>query len=209
MLILIPIAHLAVAIFLYFYPFFIKHNFFFDYLYISSLMFMILIWIYFSGECPFSYFYKIIKNPEYKCGETTNLDDFIELTEIMPKKDSGNNDTDGINIMKIVDFIFAMALITSTIIVSYRSHLGNPLLIIFVTIFVRFFYLFFNNATGYDTNKIGKSLLGEKYDIFENIYWNYGFDKLHGVINSGIVVFVTGVWLYITYNNRAKLLKSI
>ena len=202
---LIPITHLSIAFFLCFYPFFIKHNFLLDYLYISALMSMITIWIYFLGECPFSYYYKIHKNPDYKCGESTTLDDFKEL-DILPKN---SDDSNNIDIVKIVDFIFGIAIIISIIIVAYRSQLGSPLLIIFVNIVLRFFYLFFNDATGYDVNTTGKSILGEKYDIFENIYWNYGFDQLHEVINGGIVVFITGVWLYITYKNRVKLLKFI
>ncbi len=203
---LIPIVHLAFAIILYFYPFFIKKNFLYDYLYISGAMFMILSWRYFNGECPFSYLYKKLKNPHYKCGETTTLDDFAEL-DIFPKKDGEN--TGNATIIKIVDLIFSTAFIVSTIIVSYRSELANPLLIIFTTIVLRFFYLFFNNATGYDTNKFGKSILGEKYYIFDNIYWSYSFDKFHDVINGTIATFVTSVWIYITYINRTKLLKSI
>jgi hypothetical protein len=205
---LIPIIHLLITAFLVFYPFLIKTNFFYDYLYISVISFVILLWIYFLGECPISYFYKKYKNPDYICGQTTTLDDIKEF-DFLPKTENSVLKFD--NFSNVFRFIANVLLIVSVVIVSFRTNLTNPFLVIFVCIFLRYFYIYFNDALGgLDGNdNIIKLIMGDKYSILEDIYWNYGFDKLHHVVNNGIATFIIGFWIYISCKNRKKLQKFI
>ena len=199
---LIAITHLLIAFFLSFYAFIIPKNLIYDYLYICALVLMQLIWIIFKGECPFSYFYKKYYYPNYKLGDTTTTDDFKEL-------DFTKNNTDPIiSGTQLVNISFCIAIILSIIFVAFRSRIANPYLIIFICVFMRFFYLFFNDATGYDTNYVGKLVLGKNYSILENIYYKLGFDKLHTEINVGISLILISFLGSITYNNLF-ILKSV
>lgn len=194
---LIAIIHLLIAFFLSFYAFIVPKNALYDYLYISALVLMQLTWILFKGECPFSYIYKKCYYANYKLGHTTTTDDFNELNFL-----SQSNETTDTSFLTIfVNIIFCIAIILSIIIVAFRSKIANPYLIIFICIFLRFFYLFFNDATGYNTNYVGKFIFGEKYSILENIYYNFKLNKLHTEINSGISFILLIFVGYISYDN--------
>jgi hypothetical protein len=199
---LIAILHLCIAFFLSFYSFIIPKNFIYDYFYICILLLTQLLWILFNHECFISYFYKILHYPNYNCGNTTTLDDFKELDFFSSKNDSKNEKS---IIIQIVNIFFSIGIILSISIVAIRSHITNPYVVIFVCVFLRFFYLLFNNATGYDTNAIGKYLLGKHYSILENVYYHFKLNELHMEINRGIFFTILLFWMYITYMNKTKL----
>jgi hypothetical protein len=199
---IIAITHLLIAFFLSFYAFIVPKNALYDYIYIFALVLLQLTWILFKGECPFSYFYKKYYYDNYKLGHTTTTDDFNELNFL---SSSNETTTETSFLTKIVNSIFCIAIILSIIIVAFRSRIVNPYLIIFICILLRFFYLFFNDATGYDTNSIGKFVLGENYSVFENSYYRFKLDTLHTEINTGIS-FILLIFLgYISYDNQRLL----
>jgi hypothetical protein len=198
---LIAIIHLLIAFFLSFYAFIIPKNRLYDYLYICALVLMQILWILFKGECPLSYFYKKYYYPNYKLGDTTSTDDFNELNFLS----SSNKTTQTSFITIFVNIIFCIAIILSIIFVAFRSRIANPYLIIFICIFLRFFYLFFNDATGYNTNYVGKIALGENYSIVENIYYNFKLDTLHTEINASISLILLIFLGYISYDNQRLL----
>jgi len=89
-----------------------------------------------------------------------------------------------------------------------RSKLTNIFLIIFVLIIVRFFYLFLNNAVGYDTKKSLSKILGKGYYYhLEKIYDDYKIVKIHNEINIIISMIYILFLIYITYKNNKRLYK--
>lgn len=197
---LIAIVHLITGFLYSFYAFIFPKNLLYDYIYYVFLSIIQLSWIIFNHECPFSCFYKTIYYKNYKCGDTTDLDDFIEIA---PKSDKSEN---SINYSKIVDLIFSIGLILSTIIVGYRSNLSNMYIALFVLIFMRFFYIFFNNAIGINSKRIVKSVFGKKvYKFMRNIYYNFNIVKIHNDINNIIFIILILFIFYITYRNKQRL----
>jgi len=199
---LIAVVHLFIAFFYSFYAFIISKNFFYDYLYFTALVILQALWILFKGECIFSYYYKLYHYENYECGDTTTMDDFNEL-DFFSKE--GENKNKNSSLTDLVNALFCIGIILSICITTIRSRIVNPVIAVFVLIFLRFFYLFFNNATGYDTNSIGKSMLGENYKVLETIYYEYNFDKMHDVINNSILTILILFWMYMTYINRNRL----
>jgi len=146
-----------------------------------------------------SYYYKQKYYKNYNCGDTTTLDDFNEL--VGRPKNNTNNTKGEIDIGKLVDNIFMVALIYSIIAVNIRSKIGNMYLVIFVYIFIRFFYLLFNSAVGWNT----KEILGAKnYRIYMKLYNMYKIIYIHNEINTGIVAIMGLFFIYITYRNRKR-----
>jgi len=200
---IIAVTHLLIGIFISFYPFIVSKNIVYDYCYFGLLILEQLSWIICNHECPISYLYKYIHYDNYKMGYTTTLDDFEELTW-----DKTNNNTRTINISKFVDNIFTLFYIISVIIVGLRTKLANLFLIIFVLIILRFFYLFLNNAVGYDTNKALSKILGKGYYYhLEIIYDDYKIVKIHNEINMIISMIYILFLVYITYKNNKRLYK--
>jgi hypothetical protein len=145
---LIALFHLIVAFLYSFYAFIFPANFLSDYIYFIFLSLIQTSWVIYCGECPISYYYKKLHYTNYECGLTTSLDDFNELNLV------GSN-----NQSYLGDNIFTFFLISSIIITGMRSKMANIFLIIFVYIFLRFFYVYLNNAIGHDSDKIAKQIL--------------------------------------------------
>ena len=202
---IIAIIHLIIAILYSFYAFIVPSIFLYDYLYYALLIGIQLSWLIFNHECPFSYLYKVIHYKNYKCGDTTTLDDFNELTNIINNNNNTNTSSENdIDYAKIVNDIFSIALILSILIVGYRSKIANIFLIFFVLIFTRFFYQFLNNAIGSNINRyIGNN----NSRILKNIYYKYHINKYHNAINSFIFTVMVLFFIYITYKNRKRLYK--
>jgi len=190
----IAVTHLIIAFLYSFYAFIFPKNFVHDYLYFVLLTTIQISWLLFQHECPFSYFYKQIHYPNYKVGHTTTLDDFNELNESSKTNNSNS----------IVDTIFTVFLIASIIITGVRSKLANIFLIIFVYIFLRFFYIYLNNAIGYETEKLAKWGLGTRYHNYEKMYYNYNIHKIKTQINIAIIIINISFLIFITYNNRKR-----
>jgi hypothetical protein len=199
---LIAIIHLITAIIYSFYAFIFPPIFFYDYLYYVFLIGIQFSWLIFNHECPFSYLYKIIHYKNYKCGETTTLDDFNELTNYISDnnkiKKSYKNDID---YAKLVNDIFSIALILSILIVGYRSKIANIFLIFFVLIFTRFFYQFMNNAIG---SQINRYMSNNSYYVLKNKYYKYNIYKFHDEINLIICMITVLFLIYISYKNKKK-----
>lgn len=199
---IIAITHLSIVLFLSFYPFIVSKNIVYDYYYFGFLILLQLSWIICNHECPLSYLYKYIHYDNYKMSNTTTLDDFEELTG-----DNANNNTNMINLSKFADSILTLFYIISVIIVGLRTKLTNIFLIIFVLIIVRFFYLFLNNALGYNIKKIIPKILGKGYYYLEKIYDDYKIVKIHNEINIFISMIYILFLVYITYKNNKRLYK--
>ena len=195
--------HLFLGILVSFYAFIISQNRLYDYLFISLLIGMQLLWILFNGECVFSYIYKKYKDKNYTCGDTTSRDDINDINDIF---DSNYDSATLEYFSNTVTFIISLAMSFSVIIVAFRSFSYYPYIIIFSCIFLRFFYLFFNNAAGHDKS-LSKFIIGDTYDELKSIYDKLKLDNLHFEINSLIFIFLITVWLYITYKNRNYLYK--
>lgn len=194
---LIPIVHLIIAFFYSFYAFIFPKNFLYDYLYFGFLICVQLLWIVFNHECPFSYFYKKINYKNYNCGETTTLDDFQELIS----KTNSKNEKKSLDIGKSVDTIFTIGIILSIIITGYRSKIANIYLIIFVLIILRFTYILFNKAIGWNA----KSIFGKYYIYNEKIYYLYHINYIHDEVNMLIALIQISFFIYITYINWKRL----
>jgi hypothetical protein len=192
---IIPIVHLITVIFYSFYAFIFPKNFLFDYFYYVFIIIVQLSWLFFNHECIFSYIYKKINYKNYKCGETTSLDDFNELTG-----SNLTNDKNSINYGKLIDNIFLIFYILSVIIVGIRSNIANIYLIIFVLIIVKYFYLFLNDAIGWDK----KLLLKSYYAFFHQLYKDYRIKSIHTEINTITTIIVCSFLIYITYKNRKR-----
>ena len=189
-----------IAFFYSFYAFLIPKNPFYDYCYFVFLICVQLSWLLCNHECPLSYLYKYIHYKNYKCGDTTTLDDFKELSS---KKTT--TDKQVVDYSKLVDTIFTCFLIMSIIITGYRSNLANIFVVFFVLVFIRFVYIFLNNAVGYNTKQIFKNMLGKNYNFFKNMYYTLQIEKIHNEINILIAVICILFLLYITYRNRKYL----
>lgn len=197
---IISIIHLIIAILYSFYAFIFPPNFLYDYLYYTLLIGVQLLWLIFNHECFFSYLYKVIHYKNYKCGDTTTLDDFNELTINV------NTSENDIDYVKIVNDILCIAIIISILIVGYRSKIANIFLIFFVLIFTRFFYQFINNALGSNINRY----IGDNNShILKNIYYKYYVNKYHNAINSSIFIILVLFFIHITYKNKKRLYKYI
>ena len=193
---LIAIIHTIIAIIISFYGLIVSKNFLYDFLYISFLILTQILWLVFNHECILSCMYKRYNNKNYSCGYTTSLADFKELN------------MNPLDISQYIGVIFCIGYVFSISIVAFRG-IANPYLILFVCLFLRFFYLFFNDASGYDTNRIGKYLFGKNYAILETIYYNLKLNKLHSEINTVIFSILIAFWIHILYKNRAKLADSL
>ena len=193
---LIAIIHTIIAIIIAFYGLIVSKNFLYDFLYISLLILTQILWLIFNHECILSCMYKRYNNKNYSCGYTTSLADFKELN------------MNPLDISQYIGVIFCIGYVFSISIVAFRG-IANPYLILFVCLFLRFFYLFFNDASGYDTNRIGKYLFGKNYAILETIYYNLKLNKLHSEINTVIFSILIAFWIHILYKNRAKLADSL
>ena len=193
---IIAIIHTIIAIIIAFYGLIVSKNFLYDFLYISLLILTQILWLIFNHECILSCMYKRYNNKNYSCGYTTSLADFKELN------------MNPLDISQYIGVIFCIGYVFSISIVAFRG-IANPYLILFVCLFLRFFYLFFNDASGYDTNRIGKYLFGKNYAILETIYYNLKLNKLHSEINTVIFSILIAFWIHILYKNRAKLADSL
>jgi len=199
---IIAVTHLSIVLFLSFYAFIVPKNIVYDYYYFGFLILLQLSWIICNHEYPLSYLYKYIHYDNYKMGNTTTLDDFEELAG-----DKSNDNTNMINLSKFADNVLTLFYIISVIIVGLRSKLTNIFLIIFVLIIVRFFYLFLNNAVGYNTKKSLSKILGNGYYYLEKIYDDYKTVKIHNEINIIISMIYILFLIYITYKNNKRLYK--
>jgi hypothetical protein len=202
----IAVTHLILVIFVSIYAFIIPKNFLYDYLYITFLIVIQLSWTVYRNECPFSYHYKVLRDANYKCGETTTLDDFDELN-LFPKQGNSKK-SGGITASSLFAGFLSVAFTISIIMVAYRTRLTSPLLIVFVFIILRLFYLFLNNAVGYDAKASGSYFIGvDNYSVLEKIYYDGGVDGMRETINGGIIAFIAGFWAYLTYTNRKQFSK--
>jgi hypothetical protein len=196
--ILISIVHGVTVYFYSFYAFFIPKNFLYDYLYFVSLIIIQLLWIFFKHECPFSYFYKKLHYKNYKCGDTTTIDDayiWMESSENHPhSNDFGYNE-----IMVNILLLFYLA---SIIIVSYRSKIANVYLTVFFFIIIRQCYFVLNNAVVFNLRKY---LDDSKYKSVKKLYYIYKIDQIKDAINSAIFISMIWFFIYITYKNRTRL----
>jgi hypothetical protein len=198
---IIAVIHLIVVTIVSIYAFIFPKNFISDYLYFVFLVFVQLHWLYLNGECAFSYIYKYIHYDNYKCGDTTDLDDFNEL---------GSNDVNNKN--KTIDYkqlfvnFLDVSYILSVIIVNNRSKLSNVFVSIFVLIILRYFYLYFNEAIGIKTKYLSKIIGNDNYKILQVMYYDYYIKKIHNEINTLIGLTLILFILYISYKNR-KLLR--
>ena len=192
---IIPIVHLIIGFVYSFYAVLVPSKFIYDYLYYVFLVSIQISWVVYNHECPLSYYYKKMYYKNYNCGDTTTLDDFNELTG------SNKANKSGIDMGKLVDNIFTVGLIYSIIAVNIRSKISNMYLVIFVYIFIRYFYLLFNSAVGWNTRKI----IGAKtYAFYMKLYNTYQINYIHNEINSAIVVIMVLFFIYITYRNRLR-----
>jgi hypothetical protein len=194
---LIPISHLIIGNIYSFYAFIFPQNVIYDFLYYILLICLQLSWIYFNHECPISYLYKKLYYKNYTCGDTTTLDDMKELSFNKNKNNKNYSDDLGYNILTII-------LILSILIVNYRSRIANMYVVIFILIIVRFFYLLFNNAAGFNTKKS----LGTHYKYLKKIYDDYNIKQIHNQINRAIIILIILFLIYIIYNNRKILLST-
>jgi hypothetical protein len=194
---------LLVVIFYSFYPFIFSKNFLYDYFYIIFVIIVNLSWILCNHECIFSYLYKKIYYKNYNCGDTTTLDDFNELTGdklVQYNKNKNENEKKpNIQYGKIIDNVFMYFYILSVIITCYRSKLANLFVVIFVLIIVKYFYLFLNDAIGWN-----KKDLFNKYVYFKQLYNNSRIQYINDEINLGILLIMILFFIYITYKNRKR-----
>lgn len=139
LLYLITWLHIAVVIFVSFYVFLFKKNFF-DYVYLSYIYLVILHWTFFNGECFVSYLYKKLKYKNYKAGD--NLKD-NELTSLYHMKHST------VAILAITNILF----ITINIwMIAKRNRIPIYLTITFmILLFVMYFS--FKTFKHHSTNK--------------------------------------------------------
>ena len=186
---IIGILHILIGIIISFYAFIFPKNFLYDFLYILFIILLLFSWILFENQCVISYYYNKmnnIKNTE----ETSDIAQIIDPNGFLGK------------------FLFVLTTITMIIsfyITASRSNIASvPIIILFLTI--RYIYLFYNNAVGYNFKSCCSFFIGEKkYNYFNGLYKKTGIDNL---INSSInqIIFSVNlfIFIYVIYINRKR-----
>lgn len=197
----VALIHLFIAVFYSFYSFIVPSIFLFDYCYFVFLIVLQISWIVFNHECPVSYFYKALHYPNYKCGETTTLDDFKEITHLFSGSES-KTDYKPNYYGELSDSTLTLFLMISIMIAGYRSKIANLVVIFILFIGLRIVYQLLNNAVGWDSKKfLGK----ERYIRFKKWYVANHVEKIREPMNTGIIIIMLLFFVYITYVNRKRL----
>jgi hypothetical protein len=200
---IIAITHLIAVIIVSIYGIIFPKNIVYDYFYFVILVVIQLHWGFLKGECVFSYIYKYTHYENYSCGDTTDLDDFNELGGTGTK----NDDKNAIDYKQLFVSALDVLYIISIILVNNRSKISNIFIAVFVLIFLRYFYVYFNEAIGINTKQKLTKILGNKiYKILQSIYYEYHIVKIHNEINMMISIILVLFLFYITYRNRKKLI---
>jgi hypothetical protein len=189
-MIIIGILHILIfGIFLSFYPFIIKKNFIYDISYIILMSLMIFSWIIYDNECIIGYYYK-----KY-------INDKDDIEDIAPSNSI---------IYKVFLVVISIAIIFSIYITSIRSNIMS-IKITLLFIFIRFFYLFFNNAIGFNFRSFfGFFLTTQNYDELVKYYkLNTLYYIVNPYVNKLIFIINLSILIYIIINNKNKLLTYI
>ena len=199
--------HIISLIFICAYPYIVVKNNLYDYIYITFSILLQYVWILCCNRCPINYAYLNYTNnfscgKKYKSGEVEieHCFDYL-LTSIGLETNSNklfNN---------FVAILMNVLVLVAIIIVAFRQSAVNPYFILFVCIFLRLFYSFYNsfgifNAGVLDAASIGTFLFGKNYSIFKDLYYKL---NLHTEINTLLsVIYIISI-IYITYKNRKTL----
>jgi len=185
----IAILHILLGLFTSFYAFIIPKKFLFDLLYILYIVFLLFSWILFNNECIITYYYN-------------------KLNKIKKKTDS--SDLDEIYDGKSWFGKFCFTLSTITIIISIylaatRSNITSKFIVILL-ILIRYLYVFYNKAVGYDFKEIVYVITGNNLNEFLLIYKKNNVDKyLFPYFNKIIFTINLLIFIYIINKNWKKI----
>jgi hypothetical protein len=133
--ILIAFIHLLLISFTAVYVFCIKDNDY-DYIYLEYLYFVLLHWTFLKGECIMSYFFKKMRNSDYKLGSDFIYDDLNYLL-------SGYE--------MYLSIILQILIIVNIYMVCKRNNIKNYIIYIFIIFFISF-CLIYSFCISYFTN---------------------------------------------------------
>ena len=199
---IIAIFHLIVVCIYSLYGLVTPKNFYADFFYFIFLILVQLSWLLFNHECVFSLIYKKIHYKNYECGDNTDLDDFKELSSSVSSNKSNNK---SIDYSDIVANLLNLLYIINLLVVNNRSKITTTFSLVFIFIFLRYFYVYLNNAIGVNTVNTIKKLFGNKcYHVLQRIYDEYQIKCIHDSLNMAIALILILFLLYIIYRNRKR-----
>ena len=182
---IIGILHILIfGILISFYALIFKKNYIMDIIYLLYIIFLLFYCIIYDNECIITYYY----NKFYK------KDDVLEMIE-----------SDNL-FFKISFVILTLAIIYSIFTASIRSNiLSFKMVLLFL--FIRFFYLFFNNAVGYNFKSVFAFLFS--LNLYNNIVKLYNLKQIHCFMSQYInkIIFIINlyIFLHLLYTNKNKI----
>jgi len=177
------------------YAFIFKQNYVFDLIYVMYIIFLLFSWIIYDNQCVITYYY----NKFNKLNKINNKSD--DVKEII---DTNNP------FVKFSFVILTLSITYSIYVASVRSNImSSNVTLLFL--FIRFFYLFFYNAVGYNFKSTFSFLFSFK--TYNNIVKTYNLKKVHYLMYPYVskIIFIINLFILITtcYKNKNKILQYI
>lgn len=202
---IIALFHIILVFFYSFYGFATAKNFYADFLYFVFLIVIQLSWLIFNHECLFSLIYKKIFYKNYTTGDNTELADFNELMGSI-KPINVNRSNNSTNFNELIGNVLNIIFFINLWIVNSRSNISSSFSVIFIFIFLRYFYIYLNNAAGKNTRDAMEFYFGKKfYRIMHKIYEEYQVESIRESLNMIISITLILYLLCIIYANRKRL----
>jgi len=181
--------HILWGLFTGFYAFIIKKNYLFDMIYIIYNIFLLGSWIIFDNKCMINVFYGKLD---------TNNNNKDDIDEVISTKSW---------YYKAAFVVTTFATVCSFAVAAKRSKIMTTELVVFY-LFIRFFYVLFNNAVGFNFEQccaffIGTSNYKKIVKMFKlrNLY-----KSMVPFVNPIVFIINLLILIYIIYNgyNRKK-----
>lgn len=188
---LIGIFHIFLGIFTSFYAFIIPKNFLFDFLYILYIIFLLFSWILFNNECVITYYYNKLNNIKKK-PESSDLDEIYDGKSFFGR---------------FCFTVTTIAIILSIYIAATRSNITNTF-VVFLLICIRYLYVFYNKAVGYDFEEIAKVFIGNHIYKILFIYKKMNIDTfIYPYFNTVIFILNVLIMIYVLKKNWKRIFK--
>ena len=189
---LIGILHILLGLFTSFYAFIVPKNFLFDLLFILYIIFLLFSWLLFNNECVITYYYNQLNNIK-KNPEKSDLDEIYDGKSFFGK---------------LCFTISTIGIILSIYLASTRSNITSKFMV-FLLISIRYLYVFYNKAVGYNFDEVAKVLIGNYYHkktLF--IYQKMNIDPfIKPYLNKVIFILNSLILIYILQKNWKRIFK--
>ena len=140
---IIEYMHLLLTIFIAVYVFCIEDKYY-DYIYLGYIYFVLLHWTFLKGECIISYWFKKLRNNDYKLGTDFINDDFEYLL-------SGYR--------QYILILVNILMVVNIYMVCKRNNIHNYIIILFALVYITFFVSYALSFYYFDNYHINKNYL--------------------------------------------------